>query len=329
MFIIPILWIIAIALVLTIIILLILKSQSHSQDWTIFVPSQFDDAEKEIIPKKKNQYNKYINGIIHMDFLASKENFYRILRANQLESFAPKTWILKESYSIDPHTIVILKKEIQQQQGLTLARAENIPNILINDPIYTIVQEYLSNPFIIPDHMPNGKIIYRKINLRIYLYIIVFSGKLRAFIYNDGFVYYTPDSFNPESLNFANMITTGYIERDVYDRCPLTIQDLKIYLKDSRFTTLWNNIITKLLIIIKQYVPKFTCKCNYDNYHFQIFGVDVEPDKNLDVKFLEVNKGPDLNSKDNRDGALKTAMIQESYHILFGNFPQQFIEIFV
>ena len=43
-----------------------------------------------------------------------------------------------------------------------------------------------------------------------------------------------------------------------------------------------------------------------------LLGCDVAPDQYLNVKLMEINKGPDLSPKDQRDKELKYEMISET-----------------
>ena len=72
---------------------------------------------------------------------------------------------------------------------------------------------------------------------------------------------------------------------------------------------------------ISSAVAKRTCTSYNDKIKFQIYGVDIQPDANLDVKLIEINKGPDLNSKDERDGAVKYKMQQDLFKVIN---PDQF-----
>ena len=49
---------------------------------------------------------------------------------------------------------------------------------------------------------------------------------------------------------------------------------------------------------------------------FIIMGADVSPDHNLNVKLLEMNKGPDLKAKDDRDRAVKEKRVHECINLL-------------
>jgi hypothetical protein len=49
----------------------------------------------------------------------------------------------------------------------------------------------------------------------------------------------------------------------------------------------------------------------YDDYSVQIFGADVAINDQLQPQIIEVNKGPDLSPKDDRDGRVKRKMFKD------------------
>ena len=59
-------------------------------------------------------------------------------------------------------------------------------------------------------------------------------NNLNAFIFNNGFLYYTKNKFIKNTTNTNNHVTTGYIDRTVYDKNPLTISDFKVYLDNKK-----------------------------------------------------------------------------------------------
>ena len=58
---------------------------------------------------------------------------------------------------------------------------------------FYLVQDFLNNPFLLNK---------RKINLRYYFVIICRNGKVEAYVYRDGFMYYTPNYFKPNLIKF-------------------------------------------------------------------------------------------------------------------------------
>lgn len=60
--------------------------------------------------------------------------------------------------------------------------------------------------------------------------------------------------------------------------------------------------------------------CKNDNLRkgisCQIFGIDIAPDKNLGAKIIEINKGPDLGFKDDRDAGVKLKVIKDLFDLI-------------
>ena len=63
---------------------------------------------------------------------------------------------------------------------------------------------------------------------------------------------------------------------------------------------------------------------------FQLFGCDVAPDSKLGCKLMEINKGPDMNAKDERDKQVKTTVQTDIFNIVEDNnlSKTNFIKIF-
>ena len=301
----------------------------------IHLPCTYDKTEQEInnMDLKKNIENKVY--ILHnADQIAAKNLLWINLIAKYgLEeslTLSPMTYILYEindikrlKHDYKQNKLYILKKNIQRQEGLKICN--ELDDILKHKNEYIIAQELLQDPYLI-----NG----RKINLRIYVLVVCNKDNYNVYIYNDGFMYYTKELFEVNSLEFGPNITTGYIDRSVYKKNPLTHQDFRKYLdtnnrkltstststlieeKINKNTKLSDYIFNNVHELIKKVFSAFYGNLGYgeklyNHLSFQLFGADVAIDKNLNAKIMEVNKGVDLNSKDKRDGALKKGLITD------------------
>ena len=62
---------------------------------------------------------------------------------------------------------------------------------------------------------------------------------------------------------------------------------------------------------------------------FVIMGADIAVDKDLGIKLMEINKGPDLRYKDKRDGNVKYNLIKNTFAKMgiINDTPQNFITI--
>ena len=175
---------------------------------------------------------------------------------------------------------------------------------------YDIVQELLPDPLLV-----NG----RKVNLRIYFLVVSKNLKKSFYIHNNGFIYYTRKHYNKDLLEFDYHITTGYIDRKVYEENPLTHKDLYVWLDQNGYNSETLKInIQGLMRMVSSAINSHLCKKqNLKNgITFQLFGCDVAPDKNLECKLIEINKGPDMGFKDDRDGNLKKDVMGSIFNLL-------------
>lgn len=266
--------------------------------------SMYDQRFPSLHFPRKTPY--YIMALYGMDLFANKAALCHRL---QNTPFIPKTWILTDIKAFDgKEKYYILKKNVQRQTGnLITSDVSYIKTKAVQDN-YILVQELLQNPWLV-----NG----RKINIRIYLLVATQGNTCDFFIYNDGFMYYTPALFQKESLSDEHNITTGYVDRRIYAENPLTLHDLFRHIGQENAKTLWENIHT-LFKSVKLSYEKDITELNKGTYgtKFAIFGCDIAPEERLNVKIMEINKGPDLSGKDERDSALKSAMVLSAFQLL-------------
>jgi hypothetical protein len=274
-------------------------------------------------------------------------NYHGLIKAKEL---SPNTYLITgPQYEIDmkrltrdhvPGRLYILKKNIQRQKGLKIT--DNIDYIKNNPDDYVIAQELLQDPYIINN---------RKINLRVYILVVCNKDKTDVYMFNDGFMYYTKKNFLKGSHDEENHITTGYVDRDVYVKNPLTHSDFKTYLdmnegskyhpenapkklntterilrdqgfklSDVVFKQI-EKLMTDVMSSFKGHICRhFNDKGDsvpiYDDYSVQIFGADVAINDKLKPQIIEINKGPDLSSKDDRDGMVKRKMFGDVLEII-------------
>ena len=53
-----------------------------------------------------------------------------------------------------------------------------------------------------------------------------------------------------------------------------------------------------------------------NNVTFQLFGADVAPNEYLETQLIEINKGPDMGAKDERDKNLKMRVQEDLFDLL-------------
>lgn len=285
-----------------------------SSNLLLFSDYSLIDQNISHIPFDKTKYY-YIYGLKGSDDMANKANLAQYMRAN--DKYIPKTYILDKKNDLiklqEEHkdgNIYILKKNIQRQEGTFIT---NDIDFILNKSLsenYVVCQELLQNPFIV-----NG----RKINIRIYLLpVIDENNNMEFYIYKNGFMYYTPKMFEKGTIDRDINITTGYIDRKVYEENPLTLHDLLKFIGKENTEKLTENMVEMFRELKKVYEPILReNNKNIPGLKFNIFGVDVAPNESLETQLIEINKGPDLMAKDQgRDKDLKQGMIYDCFNLV-------------
>lgn len=263
---------------------------------------------------------RYIMGIQGTDLLVSKSALAkrmktRIKRSLKTPSYTiPETYIVNDPVEVarfqkeyDPYSYYILKKNIQRQQGFVITN--NISVILDHidqkDKKFVVCQKMLQDPFLIND---------RKINLRVYLLITIEGPNVKWYHFTNGFIYYTPEVFKQNSTNQNNVITSGYVDRKIYENNPMTHLELMDTIGIPMYEVMQENIRETLGELKRRYSTLFRDR-NIDipGIKFSLFGCDLAPDKEMRMSLLEINKGPDLNYKDERDRAVKYSLISSMF----------------
>jgi hypothetical protein len=266
------------------------------------------------------------------------------------KTLSPNTYLLSsderkkemERLKKDHHNgrLYILKKNIQRQTGLEIT--DSLSRIENSEDGYVVVQELLMNPYLVGDH---------KINLRVYILVVCYKSNTDVYMFDNGFMYYSPNKFVKGDISNKNNITSGYIDRSIYVLNPLTLKDFRRYLDldenelyhDKSIPRKLSNIekmirkkginvsdhvFNNIKNLLKKIFEALTGKiCRekgddsknipiYTDYSAQLFGADVAIDDKLNAQIIEINKGPDLSHKDKNDGSVKNKMVADAMNIL-------------
>jgi hypothetical protein len=258
---------------------------------------------------------KYIYGMRGCDALTGKNYLYMhckdVMSKETLASIFPTTYILATDVEKIPiGKMYIVKSNQQRQQGNVITN--NIAFIKAHKDHFVVCQELLQDPYLV-----NG----RKINIRVYLLIHSHGDGCDFYVNTNGFVYYTPKMFQANSHDKDENITTGYIDRKVYEENPMTLMELKAFMGEAAYTTMFSSVKSVLSHVAAVYTPVLT-KANEalsDKSKFLIFGCDFAPSTSLDVKLMEINKGPDLRYKDDKDKDVKLTMVHDMLNLVLFN----------
>jgi hypothetical protein len=316
---------------------------NNKDNYDYYIPCSYNSCEKDVLAFENKEKGKKIFLIDGCDWIASKLALWELLvdyYGDKASEYMPTTHLLEnekdlknfpkhfaKNKTIRPNQMYVLKNYAQRQEGIKLTRdLDEIMGGLKNG--WYLAQDYIYNPFLIAN---------RKINCRYYLLVVCRKGIIEGYIHKDGFLYYTPKHYDPNNIEFDSHITTGYIDRKIYELNPLTLQDFRDYLdcsnriesddnnkwkclnnKKSGLSKKWDESAEKLMNKVMQAINQKICKNKkLDNHvRFQLFGCDLAPDANLGVTLMEINKGPDLNSKDERDSQVKLLVQKDIFKII-------------
>jgi len=298
-------------------------------NWDYYIPCEYDSCERKVTEFEKDKNSKKLFLIEGCDKLASKLTLWEILQSSygsKASDLMPTTFILhnkKEMKKFPKHFrklqkkkknhMYVLKNYAQRQEGIKLS--SDLDEILdAKNNGYYLVQDYLYKPFLVDK---------RKVNFRYYTLVVCNNGNVDAYIHRNGFVYYTPEYYDENDPDFKKHITTGYIDRKVYEKNPLTLDDFRNHLDKIKpgSSKIWDENVRNLMNKVVQALAPNICKNKklYQHTRFQLFGSDVAATENLGAYLMEINKGPDLNAKDERDKQVKISVQKDLFKIIENN----------
>lgn len=290
---------------------------NSSQDAEIIFFETLNTIDHIITMAPYGPRTAFVYGVRGTDELASKSMLAFNIRSRVSLLDASKVLPVTFIYEV-PSDMQVLYRDIKMESNLYILK-QNVQrqegNLITQDPQtimdagrkgFVVAQRLLLNPLLVGG---------RKINMRVYMLVVVRPNKLEAefYIYDDGFIYYAPKLWDATSTDPNVHITTGYIDRKVYDDNPLTIKDLMSNIGKDRFATMWGNVKTSMSLIKKTYSTALANE-NKDvpGVKFLVYGCDLAPDETFNIKIMEINKGPDLSYKDERDKRLKMELVRHT-----------------
>lgn len=293
-------------------------AKKDNSNWNIYLPCGYKNIEYQLKHLNLNKNNKYVFGISGSDKIASKNNLWKILKNKYVNAhlIMPQTYIINNDKDMEKflniynkNKIYILKKNLQRKKGIKLVK--NNLSFILNayKENYKIIQEYINKPFLVNNY---------KLNIRIYLLIINKYGKKEFYLYKNGKCLYTANKYK-SNLDFNSNITSYKSNLDIYNINPFCLNELKYNMELNNID--YNLVWTKILINVKKLcnaIKPHICNMKKLNkiISFQLFGLDVILDDQLNPYILEINKGPNMKPLTKKDLKLKTNLYHDMYNIV-------------
>jgi hypothetical protein len=313
---------------------------NNNNDWNVYIPCGYNNIEKELLDiKLKDNKNKYVFGVNGCDSIVAKNHIWQSLvkcygraGASQL---MPESYILYDDDDLklfkkdyNSNNIYILKKNVQRKEGLKLTQSYNDVINGLNDD-YKVAQKYVRDLYLV-----NG----RKVNLRIYLLIVIKNNKIHFYVSNIGKCIYTNKKYNDKDLDFESNITSYHLDISIYKTNPRYFDQLIKYIDSNSIKGNGALLFNRINILLKK-VSKCLAKNLFQSANikstisFQLFGIDIIFNKDLEPFLLEMNKGPDMTPKDDEDTKMKYTVQDDMFKTVgiiqnnFGN-NNSFSEIY-
>ena len=306
----------------------IIKSKDN---WNIYIPCGYNEVEDELtkIKIKDEKINKHIFGLNGCDTIVSKNKIWESLvlcfGRKKASTLMPESFILddlneielfRKSFNPSLNEIYILKKNVQRKEGLKLTR-DYFEIIDGYKEYYRVAQKYITDLYLINQ---------RKVNLRIYLLIVIKDNFIYFYVSDKGKCIYTNKKYNDDDLDFESNITSYNLDMTVYEQNPRDFEELKIFIDENESENIMNfkngiylfNKINLLMEEISICLSKnlYQSKNIKNTVAFQLFGADVIFDKELHPYLLELNKGPDMTPRDEIDENMKNIVQTDMFKIV-------------
>jgi hypothetical protein len=245
----------------------------------------------------------------------------------------PETYILPRDYDIfvneklknfnlEDKTNLWLLKPCASSRGRGIRFLTDLENI----PKKIIASHYVYNP-----HLING----RKYDLRLYLLVTGYTP-LKIYLYDDGLARFCSEEYdlNPEKMNNSFIHLTNYsinknssnfeannsVNEEFGDKW--TLYTLKKYFEKNNlnFDEVWRkikDIIIKIILSVTDMaIPIIkSFKLSSGNL-FEIYGVDILLDAELNPWLMEVNLNPSLNCDSELDLKVKSKLLTDIFNII-------------
>ena len=283
----------------------ILVDYNYTDNFELYLPCGYNYIETELDKIQIPKNTKYIFGLKNCDKIVSKNNLWVLLRNT---GTMPQSYLLpyeKENVKLELERgkILIGKKNLQRKLGLKIIEnKDDLENAVKED--FKIAQVFLKDILLINE---------RKVNLRVYLMIIYENYKLRFYVYQNGKCLYTNQK-NQEKFDFESHITSFNMNQEIYDKNPHDFDELK---KKINFGEIWRNIKDNLRRVCGGIAEELKQPNKFkDKVCFQLFGLDYLVGEDMKVYLLEINKGPDMLPKNDKDEKLKTKVYEDTFNMV-------------
>ena len=291
------------------------KDDKFSVYWGNYSETKSHEAKNPLF-----RFNHFPNS---KNVLGNKAEFARSIQKNpayhMFPRFMPYTYVLPKDKELlfkamkeHPRSYYIVKPPNGScGNGIRLVTYSEFFYI----PPNSVVSEYISKPLCIDSF---------KFDLRVYVLVTSFAP-LRAFVYKEGLARFATESYSPVAGSVFSHLTNATLNKKSSNwengafKWKLSELVLEIshrwrqpqsMLMEQIFST-----VAKTLAFVQPLMSPTERKRLVDPY-FELFGFDIIFDRNFTPYILEVNCMPSLNTQEDVDFEIKTALLAQALSIV-------------
>ena len=207
-----------------------------------------------------------------------------------------KKYILKNSFGGARKSLKITKNKDEIIDQFEKNIESNFNPITCVDSVchskvkYNIVQEFIDDIYLIKGH---------KIGLRMFLVITCINGLMNAFIFKDGYCYYSINKYNNESTNINNNVVGSVFKTEELKKkynLPDTYIEFRNYAKnnikngESKINIFEKKLQNYCKILIESNENDLcSLRDIYNSKQFAVYAMDIEFNKNFKPYIYEAN----------------------------------------
>jgi len=237
-------------------------------------------------------------------------NYYGIDGASEV---TPYSYLMPDDYykykkEYIPKRKMIFKTNDQRQEGLYVTNSL-VPLSMVKQEKFLVAQKFMINPLLYRN---------RKTTFRLYLILVTTDKGLKAYVYDNGLLYYTKNTYslqnNKEFYNIASFYDSEKLYANGY---PLTLKSFLQTLHKRNADKLLDTAIEKLRRLVFAIQKPIFDKVYYNgNRCCEVFGVDFFPSETYNCHILECNIGPGMEPFNKEDGEMRDDLFKNMIQML-------------
>lgn len=288
----------------------------------VYLPNYHNDDELEFVDYYIPNTNKYLTIYGAKELDRKNKMWYHLKQKfgrEKASKLIPECFDMdNEEEMIEDGQYYIMKGEVENAKGILVTNEKSRmkqewSSSSIGYP-FSIVQKVIKNPLLIKD---------RVFKLRLYLLITCHKGIVKAYVHDQGGVFYAKKKFNPEKITYDNIVANSYwmkmlpqkFIKEFMKDLPENLDEFQQYMAHQNINVkdMYDQIDEKLRHIIS---AVDLCQKKPEKKMINMYGIDMIFDETYEPWFIEMNAKPSLRFFNNQGLELKKQVWRDMFNML-------------